>query len=162
MAAEPFNTFVLAAPVASSVGGSDKVPIIQAGITKQASIDTINGAGLPKIVAELNLTDQSADYALTTLMTSDVDGLYRFQLFGEVTATDAGAGTLDAVWETTDDIGTVNPSVPMQSLAVGGRFTMAPQVRQCNASQPIQFSLTGGGTYGTARWSMRLVLEQLQ
>ena len=155
-----FANFLTTAPTNTSPAPTDLLAVVQAGITKNLSLEDlaayICAACGPSCNAwsSANL-NQGADMPLTTVYTPAEDCLITFDSCYWVPTGDAGAGTVIMTVNWTDpggNAGSQNPfGVPL--TAPSGGWLTNPFTFSAGAGQPIQLSMTGGGTYGAATWS---------
>lgn len=65
MAAEPFNTFVLATPVATVAAGADSVPIVQGGVTKHVTPPAVSLSGGDQVSSLANTGTVNVSFGAT-------------------------------------------------------------------------------------------------
>lgn len=107
-------------------------------------------------ITNINLTSQSADKTTTNLTLGITQSsIYQVSAYLECVATDAGASPIKLTLGWTDDNGAQSVDVITNVVltATGFKNVTYPVFR---ASGNISYAVTGGGTYGTARWTLRL------
>lgn len=103
-------------------------------------------------LGKVDLTAQAADITTTNLSNTPPAGLYRVDVYLITTATDAGASTLTVTIGWTDTLGATTDTSMTRVLTATGR-TVGSVLCQV-ASGNITYAVTGGGTYGTARFAV--------
>lgn len=166
MSAEPFNTFALATPMATSpLPAGDVVLVEEGGVTKQTTVAQIVASSAPVQVARVKFGGQTADLALTTIFTTAVAGLYRVSCAGWAPTTDGGAGSVEAQMLFTDPAGNMSsPSSALATVVLNAPTTNNPEPAfdfTAGAGTNIQLQALGGGTYGSATWSLLVTIELL-
>ena len=112
------------------------------------------------------LTSQSADISSTPLFTAASTGLYQVNVYMTCTTADAGAGANQSFnISYTDDSGAQTSSdlTGLDSTADGAfqppvTSTLAWEVV---SGHSLSYSVTGGGTYGAARYSLYITVVKL-
>jgi len=171
MAAEQFNTFVNSVPVASALAGSEKMPLVQGGVTKSctpAQIAALAGYTAPTVVPLLN---QGADYGATSVYTVPAQGTYRVSISFWTPTWDGGASNpnVDLYW--TSPTGNTNyPSGPFKTMATitlnSSEAASGPQLGAsaeiaCQNGSNILIQVATGSPYGAATWSMLVTIERI-
>jgi hypothetical protein len=110
-------------------------------------------------LGKVDLTAQAADIGSTNLSNTPPAGIYEVEVLLIVTASDAGAGTATVTIGWTDVLGATTDATVTKALTSTGRSkaTIPMQVNSGN----ITYTVTGGGTYGTARYALYIRVIQL-
>lgn len=106
-------------------------------------------------LATVALTAQAADIGSTLLFTAPSTGLYVINMYWVTTATDAGAGTTVSVtlaW--TDNSGAQSVDEIDGNLQISHFLQQLTVPIQVVSGQTVHYTVAGGGTYGTARYSL--------
>lgn len=113
------------------------------------------------VVYSLSLTGVGADIANQILYSPPSKGVFRLSMYQTVTAISSGASAVNGDLKWTDDHGPQDAG-GISSLALNaiGQVNIV-YVLEAAAGTTINFQMTGGGTYGAARYSLYLVLEQI-
>jgi hypothetical protein len=110
-------------------------------------------------LGKIDLTAQAADIGSTNLSNTPPAGIYEVEVLLVVTASDAGAGTATVTIGWTDVLGATTDATVTKALTTTGRSkaTIPMQVNSGN----ITYTVTGGGTYGTARYALYIRIISL-
>ncbi len=129
--------------------------------TRYANTPTV-GTGLSSILAKVALTAQAADIGSTVIFTAPATGLYKVDAYAVATAADAGAGSLSMALSFTDNFG-VQPYTGFMelNLANAGEYSSGYSPLEITSGSTLSFTFTGGGTYGTARYSLYITVTRL-
>lgn len=117
-----------------------------------------NGSGGASFPAVIALTNQGADIGATAFFTASTAGMYRINFYGKCITDDAGAsqGTISFSGAA------VNTGAFSQlDLSSAGSIMSGTATVVLGAGDPMTYSFTGGGTYGTATYSLSLTAEIL-
>lgn len=147
----------------AAASGSTKAIMDSTGVfTKYAGAATV-GVGLSPTLAKVALTAQAANIGNTTLLAVPATGLYTVAVYAVTTTTDAGAGastTVNVGW--TDDSGAQTLPLGTFDLTASKSFMSAgPGAFQVTNGSNITYSVTGGGTYGAARYSLYITVQRI-
>lgn len=153
MPGEPFNAFVVSLPVASALAGSEALPIVQAGVTKQTPVSSLAAIINPGYSAR----DIGVDTPLTTIFTPTQSGMYWLNMGVVCTVLDAGAPTPDIALAYTDYGGAqaATSNVVLNTVGNSGFPASGGRTVFLVAGQPVQISvILAAGGYGTAKYSV--------
>jgi hypothetical protein len=103
-------------------------------------------------LGKVDLTAQAADITTTNLSSTPPAGMYLVDVVLLATASDAGAGTLTLTIGWTDTLGATTDATVTLALTATGRAKLLLPIQV--ASGDITYAVTGGGTYGTARFAV--------
>jgi hypothetical protein len=117
--------------------------------------DTLVTGDLPTgtvtVVGSVTLANQGADIGTTNIVTSPAVGNYEIEIVLLCTTADAGAGTLTVTIGWTDPVGATTDTSVTLPLTTTGRARGIFPIRVSSGN--ITYSVTGGGTYGTAQYN---------
>jgi len=119
----------------------------------------------PQVLAKIALTAQAADIGTTALFTAPATGLYGVDFYMVTTASDAGASNNLGVDLTyTDNSGSHTVSAidgGTLALTSTGSNNFGTFPFEATAASVVSYAVSGGGTYGTARYSIYLTVTRL-
>lgn len=101
-----------------------------------------------------DLTAQAADITSVNLSNTPPAGLYMVEAYLVCTALDAGAGTATLTLGWTDVLGATTDATVTKALTSTGRSKAIIPMQVSSGN--ITYTITGGGTYGTARYALYL------
>lgn len=138
-----------------------------AGLTIYKKFSTYNGQsvvgnGVAAILGNVDLSNQAASIADTTIFTPAAAGMYRASVYAEVT-TAGTAGTVSFQIKYSDDNGAqaVDPlPVANLSLAATG-FSQGMIVIRSGSATAIKYNATVTGLLGTPKFALKIILERL-
>jgi hypothetical protein len=110
------------------------------------------GATAVGAMTKVDLVTQSADIGSSKLTDTTPAGFYEVEAYLICTATDAGAGTATLTVSWTDTLGATTDATVTKALTSTGRSKAIIPIQL--ASGNITYTITGGGTYGTARYAL--------
>jgi hypothetical protein len=119
----------------------------------------------PRVVATVNLVNQTADIPVTTIFTPPITGLYRVSTY--MTMTVSGHGYLTLNW--TDNAGvesaivstTQNSSPPPYDYCNYDNVPCSPTTFIAKAGTPVSYSTQGFGS-GSGTYEVYIVIERLE
>jgi hypothetical protein len=124
--------------------------------------------GVPRVVASVQLKNQTAQIPTTTIFTPDRDGLFRISAYMDMTT----SGNTNNFWyldfDCTDEAGpqTYNQLLTVQDVSslyggtIQGGFPLAVTFRAI-AGHPVTYDTSFGGTPANGAYQLYLLIEQL-
>ena len=123
-----------------------------------------SGGSGASIVTNVALTAQAADITNAVLFTPASSGMYQISGYIVTATSDDGAGTmLETDFSWTDPVQAQGPNVLLDpiNLTVQGYSRRSTQPVFLASGQPVTYSTTTGGTYGTATYDLYMTVIKL-
>lgn len=102
---------------------------------------------------------KTGDIAATPFTEATPGALYRVNYYLETVVADGAAGAVTLTFAFTDDAGATTIASSALSLAAQGRTSGIVLVRLASGS--LTYAITHTGSYGTATYSVQIVLERI-